>query len=238
MVATDATPASTNVTQPEEWNADVALALDTPTTDLKDTGEATKCWEFGSVWGGGTRPPLVSNFDIMASGLLSFIGIGALSLIRHLVEQTCSLCTELDVVQVVGSFGASAVLLFGAPAAPFSQPRNLILGHLIAALVGVGVYTAIAEPMGSTTLAAPVSVSLSIMLMHACGVLHPPAGGTALIAVLGSPRMHDMGLLWVAAPIMTSASLMLLIATGGNYLLGRKYPNYWLGEPAASSPGG
>ena len=39
-------------------------------------------------------------------------------------------CDEQDVVQLVGSFGASAVLLFAAPSAPFSQPRNL-LGKLI-----------------------------------------------------------------------------------------------------------
>ncbi len=38
---------------------------------------------------------------------------------------------------LIGSFGASAVLLFGANESPLAQPRNLIGGHLVSALVAV-----------------------------------------------------------------------------------------------------
>ena len=38
---------------------------------------------------------------------------------------------------VPGSFGASCVLLFGFPAGPFSQPRNLVGGHLLTKTVGL-----------------------------------------------------------------------------------------------------
>jgi len=41
---------------------------------------------------------------------------------------------------VIGSFGASAVLVYGAPLAEFSQPRNLIGGSVLSALIGVAVY--------------------------------------------------------------------------------------------------
>ena len=38
---------------------------------------------------------------------------------------------------LLGSFGASAMLVFGAPHAPFAQPRNVTGGHVVSALAGV-----------------------------------------------------------------------------------------------------
>ncbi len=38
---------------------------------------------------------------------------------------------------LLGSFGASCVLLFGYPEQPFAQPANVILGHLVSAAVGL-----------------------------------------------------------------------------------------------------
>lgn len=38
---------------------------------------------------------------------------------------------------LIGSFGASAVLAFGAINSPLAQPRNLVGGHVLFALVGV-----------------------------------------------------------------------------------------------------
>eukprot|EP00961_Rhodomonas_salina_P084698 1137763-Rhodomonas_salina.2 len=40
-------------------------------------------------------------------------------------------------VLMLGSFGALATLLFGAPASPFAQPRMVLLGHLQSALIAV-----------------------------------------------------------------------------------------------------
>jgi len=45
----------------------------------------------------------------------------------------------LDPVALLGSFGAAAVLIYGYPNAEFSQPRNVVLGQVISALVGVTV---------------------------------------------------------------------------------------------------
>ena len=91
------------------------------------------------------------------------------------------------------SFGASAVLLYGAPQVPFSQPRNVLGGHMLSCAVGVACHQLISLPMGSPWLAAPVAVAGSIMLMHSTRSLHPPAGGTTLIAVLGSEQLHALG---------------------------------------------
>ena len=84
---------------------------------------------------------------------------------------------------VTGSFGASAVLLYGAPKAPFSQPRNLVGGHLIAALVGVACYRHLPDIL---VLQEAAAVASAIALMMATRTMHPPGGATAVIAVIGS----------------------------------------------------
>lgn len=38
---------------------------------------------------------------------------------------------------LIGSFGASAVLLYGAVRSPLAQPRNLLGGHVFSAIIGV-----------------------------------------------------------------------------------------------------
>ena len=119
---------------------------------------------------------------------------------------------------LLGSFGASAVLIFGAPAAPFSQPRNVVGGHIVSASAGVT-----AAMLLPTPFAAPVGVALATSLMAATRTVHPPAGGTALIAVLGSARIHAMGPMLL---VPTALGSVLLVGTGvlWNRLIGRKYP--------------
>jgi CBS-domain-containing membrane protein len=63
---------------------------------------------------------------------------------------------------LIGSFGASAVLLFGATDSPLSQPRNLVGGHLVSAVVAVIVVAL----LGSTSLAMAIAVGLAIFVMN------------------------------------------------------------------------
>ena len=59
--------------------------------------------------------------EIIFAFIGSFIAIGIIGY-----------CTKTyDNLLIMGSFGASCVLLFGFPKSPFSQPRNVILGHFI-----------------------------------------------------------------------------------------------------------
>ena len=113
---------------------------------------------------------------------------------------------------VLGSMGASAVLLYGAPTAPFSQPRNLFGGHILACMVGVTCHEFISLPMGSPVLAAPVAVSSTIVLMKLTNTVHPPAGGTVLIAVLGGPELHALGY-WLCVPTALDAGILFAVAT-------------------------
>ena len=63
----------------------------------------------------------------------SFIGIGIIAYLQSIT------LPNSDVVYLIGSFGASSVLVFGIIQRPFAQPRNLIGGHLISAIIGVSI---------------------------------------------------------------------------------------------------
>lgn len=117
-------------------------------------------------------------------------------------------------------FGASAVLLYGAPGAPFSQPRSLIGGHLISALVGVVVYNI----MGVSYLGVALAVALAIVLMLVAKAVHPPAGATALLGVTASQGSY----LWLLSPVTLGAIILLIVALVVNNLDEDKaYPDYW-----------
>ena len=160
-------------------------------------------------------PPAQPMRDVLRSGVTSFAGIGAISYLHYDLVQS-------DLTMVLGSMGASAVLLYGAPAAPFSQPRNLFGGHALACLVGVSCHELISVPMESPVLAAPIAVSASIVLMKLTRTLHPPAGGTVLIAVLGSAEMHALGFQLIV-PTILDAAILFGVALGNN-AFGIRYP--------------
>ncbi|RLC22691.1 MAG: HPP family protein, partial [Deltaproteobacteria bacterium] len=130
-----------------------------------------------------------------------------------------------DFVFIVGSFGASAVLIYGAVKSPLAQPRNLIGGHIISAIIGVATYKLFGNHLW---FASAFSVATAIAVMHGTKTLHPPGGATALIAVIGSQKIHDLGFYYVLRPIGIGAFIMLIIALLVNNLCkSRRYPEFW-----------
>ncbi|NMH66578.1 HPP family protein [Shewanella salipaludis] len=128
---------------------------------------------------------------------------------------------------VIGSFGASAVLLYGAPLAEFSQPRNLVLGNLLSAALGVSVYQLCGDNL---IFASALAVSLAIAAMHLSRTMHPPGGAAALIAVIGGDGVHELGYLYPLTPVLAGSVALLLVALLVNNLSTnpkRHYPVYW-----------
>jgi len=125
---------------------------------------------------------------------------------------------------VVASYGASAVLIYGAPHSPLAQPRNLLGGHFFSALVGA----IVVKLVPIYWLASALSVSLAIVVMHLTKTLHPPGGATALFAAIGGEKVKNLGFLYPFFPVLTGAFLMLMVALLVNNLAEkRKYPEYW-----------
>jgi len=82
---------------------------------------------------------------------------------------------------------------------------------------------------GHLWAAAPIAVATAIAVMHATKTLHPPGGATALIAVIGSQKIHHLGYLYVMAPVAAGAFIMLLVALLINNIpKNRRYPEFWI----------
>jgi CBS-domain-containing membrane protein len=80
----------------------------------------------------------------------------------------------------------------------------------------------------SPWLASSLAVATAIAAMHATKTLHPPGGATALIAVTGSDKIHDLGFLYAVFPVATGVVIMLAVALVINNLApSRKYPEFW-----------
>lgn len=169
--------------------------------------------------GGGQSPPRAAGREILHSWLGSCLAIALIALLER--------CTtgNTGFPLLIGSFGASAVLAFGAPHSPLAQPRNLVGGHFVSALVGVSCGLLLPEPLW---LAAALAVSTAVAFMHLSKTLHPPGGATALIAVTGGEGIRQLGYLYALVPCLAGACLMLGIALVTNNLAAaRRYPLYW-----------
>jgi len=170
--------------------------------------------------GGKKCPPRAPWHEIFWSAFGAFVGIFAIYMIGHLHDLQLE-----DSLFLVGSFGATAVLLYAIPLSPFAQPRNLVVGHIMSAIVGVSCVLAVPD---STAFAAATAVALSVVAMHLTRSLHPPGGATALIAVVGSEHIHELGYWYVVSPIGLGVIIMLIVALIMNNLSPhRRYPQYW-----------
>lgn len=175
---------------------------------------------FSKMRGGGKGPPGVGPAEILWSMLGSAIGIGVCGYL------SASYFEPMDTTLIIGSFGASAVLVYAAIKSPLAQPRNLLGGHVISALVGVASYQMF---QAHIWLAAAVAVSCAIGAMLATRTLHPPGGATALIAVIGGDKVHGLGFMYAFVPAGLGALVLLLIALAVNNLSkDRSYPEYWV----------
>lgn len=181
-----------------------------PTQKIKRTYRKTKYILY--------KETLVDFKEHLWSFIGSFVGIGILAYIQSLHFK------GNDAVYLIGSFGASSVLIYGIIQSPFSQPRNLVGGHLISALIGVTVHKLIPDIIW---LAAPLAVSLSIILMQISKTLHPPGGATALIAIIGSDKIKDLGYMYVFSPVLLGVLILLFTALIFNNMTAeRSYPSH------------
>jgi CBS-domain-containing membrane protein len=122
---------------------------------------------------GKTLPPRPSISYIATAWLGSSLAIAFVAVLGQQAGQPL----------ILGSFGASCVLLFGFPDAVFSQPRNLIIGHILCSLIGLCFLKFVGPEWWSMALA--VGTALAAML--STRTVHPPAGSNPVIIFLTQP---------------------------------------------------
>lgn len=155
--------------------------------------------------------------EALVSGIGGFIVISLLTYLHFEVQA---------IGMFIVPFGASAVLAFAAPGAPFSQPRNILGGHMVAALSGIVVYMLTGA---SAFWAIGLASGLAITLMVLTKTVHPPAGATALIPVING--IADP--IWAISPVLVGALVLVIVALLYNNFWARidkfprRYPSFW-----------
>jgi CBS-domain-containing membrane protein len=157
--------------------------------------------------------------------LLGGIGAGVtIGVLAYITFQSILAGTNYG-LWLAASFGSSVVVVFGYPENEFSQPKNVLLGHLLCALVGIIFVTLfkITQDRSIFFIAIGLAVGISVMLMMAFRVTHPPAGGNTIVVMLTQDSFQ-----FLVFPIMAGA---ITIIIGGiiynRLLLKRKYPQTW-----------
>lgn len=154
-------------------------------------------------------PPIHPIKNIVLAGLGGFIAIAVIA----------GIADNLQAALVLGSFGASCVLVFGFPDAPFSQPRNVVAGHFLSSAVGLIFLTL----CGPTWWSVALAVGTAIALMMATRTVHPPAGSNPVIVFLTQPAWD-----FLLFPTLTGALLLVAVAVIYNNLSRQaNYPKYW-----------
>ncbi|MDO4642067.1 MAG: HPP family protein [Neisseria sp.] len=120
---------------------------------------------------------------------------------------------------VLGSFGASCLLVFAYPKSPFAQPRNVIGGHFTATLTGLVFMALFGVHWWSMALAVGTAVALMLLLR----VPHPPAGSNPLIVM----TLHA-GWSFLLTPTLFGSLILVAVALlYNNWGKHRRYPTYW-----------
>ncbi|MDG4555715.1 MAG: HPP family protein [Candidatus Competibacter sp.] len=140
--------------------------------------------------------------EFTASITGAFVGTLAASFFSFMILET----EQLPVI--LASTGASAMLLFGFPHSPVSQPWNLVGGHVVSAVIGVGCHKLIPNAL----LASAIAIPAAMILMHLLRCMHPPGGATAITAIIGGEAVHKLGFAFVVVPVFINAIILLSVA--------------------------
>ncbi|WP_319826131.1 HPP family protein [Thalassovita sp.] len=164
----------------------------------------------------------VSLVEAARAGIGACVGLALVGLF------VLSPAVDLDLgLYLVAPFGASSVLLFALPNSPLAQPWSAIVGNTVAALVGVAVCLAVADPALRVALAVGLAITATIL----CRALHPPAGAVAMTAALSPEAIDRLGFWFALAPVASGTVLLVALAAGFARLTGRHYPFRQFDDP-------
>ncbi|KAK9834125.1 hypothetical protein WJX81_000093 [Elliptochloris bilobata] len=164
--------------------------------------EGRLCAFFGKMRGGLGSPPLVPPpIDWGLASVGSVLGLLSVAGVNQ------AMSNGLNLPLLLGSFGASATLLFGMPTLPPAQPRNVLGGMVVSLLSGLVWRTLLGARV---FLAAPFAVATAIFGMQVTATLHPPGGASALIVAVMEP-LHSID------PIVPGSLDFVLPSSGAPY---------------------
>ena len=142
------------------------------------------------------------------AGIFSIITIGVLTILTYKTSYG---------IFLIASFGSTMVLLYGYPESPFAQPKNIILGHFLTALIGVVFLNFVPLPI---FINIPLAVGFGVMFMILFRVTHPPAGGNPIIVIIGSVSFD-----YLLTPVLIGSIIVVMFGVIINkFLFKKEYP--------------
>jgi len=142
------------------------------------------------------------------AGIFSIITIGVLTVLTYKTSYG---------IFLIASFGSTMVLLYGYPESPFAQPKNIILGHFLTALIGIIFLNFVPLPI---FLNIPIAVGFGVMFMILFKVTHPPAGGNPIIVIIGSVSFD-----YLLTPVLIGSIIVVMFGVLINkFLFKKEYP--------------
>jgi CBS-domain-containing membrane protein len=158
---------------------------------------------------GAALPPQPTFKSAALAWIGGFIAIASVALLTD----------QLAVALVLGSFGASCVLVFGFPDVPFAQPRNVIAGHFLSSLIGLA-FLAVFGPHW-WSVAPAVGTAIAVMMLTR--TVHPPAGSNPVIVYLAQPGWE-----FLVFPTLIGSLVVIAVALVYNNVTREgRYPKYW-----------
>ncbi|HSI10304.1 MAG: HPP family protein [Rariglobus sp.] len=155
---------------------------------------------------------MLSPFRKSQIALATLGAVVAVSLLAYVSMTTHSL-------MLLGSFGASALLVFALPEAPLSQPRSVIGGHLLASMIAFGCLAL----LGPHWWAVGLATGLGVGVMMITRTVHPPAGSNAIIVFLAKPTCG-----FLVSSTLAGTLILVAVACVYHRMTRRhKYPRYW-----------
>ena len=162
----------------------------------------------GARWYVSSAPPRQRFRVIVVETIVSLVALGIVAGLTALTREPW----------LIPPLAATMALVIGGAHLPLSQPRNVIGGHIMSAIVGVVVGTIGVDALWGGALAG----ALALGVMKAVRMSHSPAAATAMIGVAPAiPRWEFVVLIGSAAAILVAVGLV------GNKINRAKYPHYW-----------
>jgi CBS-domain-containing membrane protein len=181
-----------------------------PGSDAIRTDQAPTKWDWQSAAGAISRNNHRNVLAGAVAGLGGALAIGAM--------EWFSVAAHYPLAVI--PFATSIVLVIGSPEAEPAQPRALIGGHVVSALVGL----AVLKLAGPHAWAAAAAVGLSIRAMYITGTFHPPAGINPLLVVSG-----NLPWTFLFVPVLAGAVLLTAFALLWHRWVRRQpWPRRWI----------
>lgn len=165
--------------------------------------------------------------EVLRAGLGACLGLGlvGLFLLSPLVDLRLGL-------YLIAPFGATSVLVFAVPSSPLAQPWSVLVGNVVAALVGVAVVLVVPDP----ALAVALAVGLAISAMMLVRAVHPPAGAVAMTAALNPDAVQALSFWFALAPVGVGSLALIVLAAFWGRITGRRAAHPSPASASAQNP--